>query len=517
WMPRVTGDHSHFGYWLDMADGKLDGLFVMGQNPAVGASNGRLERKALSKLKWLVVRDMVETETASFWYASPEIARGELSPDTIATEVFLFPAAGTAEKKGTFTNTQRLLQHREKAVDPPGDARSETWFMYHLGVRIKRKAENDLRPRNDGLKALTWNYPVEGKLAEPKVEEVLKEINGYTVADRKQLAHIKDLKNDGSTACGAWIYCGVYPKEDYNRALERNPKDLLGHGWGFSWPNDCRIIYNRASARPDGQPWSERKKLVWWDADKKEWTGLDNADYEKTTPPDAPANVQKGKGTQALGGARPFTLHPDGLGWLYVPSGLKDGPLPTHYEPLESLLENPLYDQQTNPAVNRKKRPDNPYAAPHDARFPYILTTYRLTEHHTAGGMSRHLSHLSELQPELFTEVSPEFAAQIGLRHGEWATIMTPRSIIEARVMVTPRMRPLRIDGRIVHQVGLPYHWGYGGTVKGDIVNDLLVISEEPNVRIMETKALICNVVPGRRPRGEDMLQRLNSYEGQHA
>lgn len=517
WLPRVSGDHSHFGYWLDMADGKLDGLFVMGQNPAVGASNGRLERKALSKLKWLVVRDMVETETASFWYASPEVERGELSPETIGTEIFLFPAAGTAEKEGTFTNTQRLLQYREKAVDPPGDARSETWFMYHLGARLKRKAQNDPRPRNEGLRALTWNYSTRGKLAEPSAEEVLKEINGYHVANRQQLTHIKDLQNDGSTACGAWIYCGVFPKEGYNRALERKPKDLLGHGWGFAWPNDCRIIYNRASARPDGQPWSERKKLVWWDPEKKEWTGLDHPDYEKTTPPDKPANVHKGHGTEALGGAQPFTLHPDGLGWLYVPSGLKDGPLPAHYEPLESLVENPLYGQQTNPAANRKKRPDNPYAAPHDARFPFVLTTYRLTEHHTAGGMSRHLSHLSELQPELFTEVSPELAAEIGLEHGDWATIMTPRSVIEARVMVTTRMRPLRIDGRTVHQVGLPYHWGYGGQVRGDVVNDLLVISEEPNVRIMETKALVCNVVPGRRPRKHEALERLNSYEGQHA
>ena len=517
WLPRVSGDHSHFGYWLDMADGKMEGLFVMGQNPAVGASNGRLERKALAKLKWLVVRDMVETETASFWYASPEVERGELSPEAIGTEVFLFPATGTAEKEGTFTNTQRLLQFREKAVDPPGDARSELWFMYHLGLRLKRKAEKDSRPRNDGLKSLTWGYSIGGKHADPSAEEVLKEINGYTVSDRKQLAHIKDLKKDGSTACGAWIYCGVFPKEGYNRAHERNPKDLLGHGWGFAWPNDCRIIYNRASARPDGQPWSERKKLVWWDPQKKEWTGLDNADYEKTTPPDAPSNVHEGHGTEALGGARPFTLHPDGLGWLYVPSGLKDGPLPTHYEPLESVVENPLYAQQTNPAANRKKRPDNPYAAPNDARFPFVLTTYRLTEHHTAGGMSRHLSHLSELQPELFTEVSPELAAQVGLTHGDWATIMTPRSMIEARVMVTPRLRPLRVDGRVVHQVGLPYHWGYRGQVKGDVVNDLLVISEEPNVRIMETKALVCNVVPGRRPPDDEVLRRLNSYGGQHA
>ena len=514
WLPRVTGDHSHFGYWLDMADGKLDGLFVMGQNPAVGASNGRLERKALAKLKWLVVRDMVETETAAFWYSSPEVERGELSPDTIGTEVFLFPAAGTAEKEGTFTNTQRLLQYREKAVDPPGDARSELWFMYHLGRRLKAKAERDPRPRNAGLRALTWTYSTEGRHAEPRAEDILREINGYHVSDRRQIHHIKDLKNDGSTACGAWIYCGVFPETDRNRANERDSKDLLGHGWGFAWPNDCRIIYNRASARPDGSPWSERKKLIWWDDSKKQWTGLDNPDYDKEMPPNVPADLQRGKGTDALGGAKPFTLHPDGVGWLYVASGLKDGPMPAHYEPLESLVENPFYEQQTNPAADRKKRPDNQYAAPNDARFPYVLTTYRLTEHHTAGGMSRYLPHLSELQPELFTEVSPELAAEAGLQHGGWATIRTARALIEARVMVTRRVRPLKIDGRTVHQVGIPYHWGYRGNVTGDIVNDLLAISEEPNVRIMETKALVCNVLPGRRTRGLEILQQPDSQIG---
>jgi len=508
WLPRVTGDHSHFGYWLDMADGKMEGLFVMGQNPAVGASNGRLERNALSKLKWLVVRDMVETETASFWYDSPETETGELFPDTIATEVFLFPAAGTAEKSGTFTNTQRLLQHRNKGPEPPGDARSDTWFMYHLGNRMKEKAKNDNRPRNQGLRALTWDYPTEGREAEPVVANILKEINGYSLPERKQLKHIQYLRKDGSTACGAWIYCGVFPDENYNRANERNPKDLLGHGWGLSWPNDCRIIYNRASARPDGKPWSERKKLVWWDEEKKEWGGLDNPDYTKQIPPDAPADVENGHGVEALGGARPFTLHPDGVGWLFVASGLKDGPLPTHYEPLESPVKNPLYDQQDNPAANKKARPDNPYAnSPGDPCYPFVLSTYRLTEHHTAGGMSRTLSHLAELQPELFTEVSPEFAAEIGLKHGDYATITTPRATIEARVMVTPRMRPLLIDGRLVHQVGLPYHWGYRGQVTGDVVNDLLVISEEPNVRIMETKALVCNIKPGRRPRGKKVLE----------
>jgi formate dehydrogenase major subunit len=228
WLPRITGDHSHFGYWLDMADGKLEGLFVMGQNPAVGASNGRLERKPSAKLKWLVVRDMVETETASFWYASPEVERGELSPETIATEVFLFPAAGTAEKAGTFTNTQRLLQHREKAVDPPGDARSDTWFMVHLGRRLKEMAQQDHDTRNDGLRALTWDYTTEGPAAEPQVEDILREINGWSLPDRKQLGRITDLKSDGSTACGAWIYCGVFPEENRPGKSPSVPEQIFG-------------------------------------------------------------------------------------------------------------------------------------------------------------------------------------------------------------------------------------------------------------------------------------------------
>jgi formate dehydrogenase major subunit len=358
---------------------------------------------------------------------------------------------------------------------------------------------------------LRWSYTTEGLQAEPHIDEVLREINGWCLPDHEQLGQITDLRNDGSTVCGAWIYCGVFPESNRNRALERNPKDLLGHGWGFSWPNDCRILYNRASARPDGKPWSERKKLVWWDDARNEWTGLDNPDYDKKTSPDTPDQIHTGRGVEALGGAKPFILHPDGVGWLYVASGLKDGPLPTHYEPLESLVENPLYDQQTNPAADRKKRPDNAYAATRDTRFPYLLTTYRLTEHHTAGGMTRHLSHLSELQPQLFTEVSPDLAATVGLEHGKWATIVTPRALVEARVLVTPRMRPMHIDGRMVHQVGLPYHWGYRGTVTGDVVNDLLVISEEPNVRIMETKALICNIIPGRRMRGRQSLTEFAS------
>jgi formate dehydrogenase major subunit len=501
WLPRVTGDHSHLGYWLDMADGKLEGLFVIGQNPAVGAPNSRLERKALAKLKWLVVRDLVEIETASFWYDSPEVERGELVTGEIGTEVFLMPAAGHAEKEGTFTNTQRLLQWREKAVEPPGDARSEAWFIVHLGRRLKEKAARDRRAMNEGLNALWWDYETEGPHAEPKMEEILKEINGWTIADHKLVGGFKELKDDGSTACGCWIYSGVFPEEGKNRARIREPEGPYGHGWGFAWPADRRILYNRASARPDGAPWSERKKLIWWDGEKGKWVGRDVPDFSEEKAPsyEPPEGAE---GDDALAGDQPFIMHDDGVGWLWVPTGLKDGPLPTHYEPLESPVSNALYPERpTNPPAMKKERPDNAWADAGDPDYPFVLTTYRITEHHTAGGMSRPLAHLSELQPELFCELSHELAREKDVDHGGWVTIRTPRGEIEARALVTGRLMPLTIRGRTVHQVGLPYHWGSQGKVRGDVVNDLVAISQEPNVRIMETKALVCNLEPGRRRR----------------
>ena len=499
WLPRITGDHSHLGYWLDMADGKMTGLFVMGQNPAVGAPNSRLERKAMARLKWMVVRDMVETETASFWRQSPEITRGELRSEDIATEVFMMPAAGHVEKAGTYTNTQRLLQFHEQAIEPPGDARSESWFVYHLGRRLKAKASADPSSKNAALNALTWNYPTHGRIAEPQVLAVVKEINGYTVAEGKLVSGFADLKADGSTACGCWIYSGVYPQEGMNRANQREPRGEYGHGWGFAWPADRRILYNRASARPDGRPWSERKKLVWWDEAGKQWTGKDNVDFTRDKAPGYKPSANA-KGDDAIAGDQPFIMHPDGVGWIWVASGLKDGPLPTHYEPLESPFMNALYPWQAiNPAAEKKERPDNPYARAHgDPRYPHVLTTYRLTEHHTAGGMSRQLPHLAELQPELFCEVSPQLGRNAGLTHGEWATIVTPRGAVEARVMMTSRMQDLTVLGQTVHHIGLPYHFGYQGLVRGDVVNDLLAISEEPNVRIMESKALVCDIRPGR-------------------
>lgn len=493
WLPRISGDHSHQGYWLDMADGHMDGLFVMGQNPAVGAPNAALERRALAKLKWLVVRDMVDIETATFWKDSPEVASGALKPEDIATEVFFFPAAGHAEKDGCFTNTQRLLQWHEKAVDPPDDCRSDGWFIYHLGRRLKAKAAADAQPWNDGLRALTWEYPVEGPHDEPHVETVLAEINGWRTADRTPVSGFADLAADGSTACGCWIYSGVFPGPGENRARGRDARGPYGQGWGWAWPADRRILYNRASARPDGRPWSDTKKLVWWDEATGEWTGLDTPDFARkkppsyTPPPDA-------TGDAGVPGDAPFIMHADGLGWLWVPTGLKDGPLPAHYEPFESPLANAVYPRQTNPAADRRERPDNPWAESPDPNFPLVLTTYRLTEHHTGGGMSRTLSHLAELQPALFCEISPELARESGIANGDRVRIVTARARIDARALVTSRIRPITAGGRTIHQVALPFHFGHLGLVTGDVANDLIAMSEEPNVRIMESKALLCRL-----------------------
>jgi formate dehydrogenase major subunit len=262
------------------------------------------------------------------------------------------------------------------------------------------------------------------------------------------------------------------------------------------------MLYNRASADPDGKPWSERKRYVWWDEDLGEWAGEDVPDFLVDRPPSYRPG-DGATGTDTISGVDPFIMQGDGKGWLYAPNGLLDGPLPTHYEPHESVVSNALYAQQANPARVQWRRRDNPYHRPHDdPDYPYVITTYRLTEHHTAGAMSRWLAWLSELQPEMFCEVSPELASATGLANGGWATVTTARGEIETRVLVTRRLAPLRVGGREIHQIGLPYHWGSRGLVTGDAANELISFVADPNVSIQESKALTGDIRPGRRRRG---------------
>ncbi len=493
YLPTLTGDHSHMNTVAAMADGKLKGYFIMGENPPVGSMNSGLQRKGLSKLEWLVVRDFELIESAEFWRDDAK---------NIATEVFFFPAAAHTEKDGAFTNTQRLLQWHHKAVDPPGDSRSELDFIYHLGIRLKQLYAHEFdQKRNWPIRDLTWNYPTKGPLNEVDAEAVLKEINGYTIADGKPVEGFTSLKDDGSTACGCWIYSGCF-RGGINMTARRTPhweQNWVAPEWAWAWPHNRHLMYNRASADPEGRPWSERKKLVWWDEQKKRWEGYDTPDFIVERPPSyRPGPEARGKDT--ISGDHPFVMQSDGKGWIFVPTGLEDGPLPTHYEPEESVMKNPIYGQQCNPARMEWWRPDNPYhRAYDDPRFPYVLTTYRLTEHHTAGGMSRWLGWLSELQPEMFCEVSPELAAERGLTNGGWATIRTARAEIEARVLVTHRMKPLRLNGRVVHQIGLPYHWGANGLVRGDSTNELIMFVADPNVSIQESKAFTGIIEAGRK------------------
>jgi formate dehydrogenase major subunit len=503
-IPKLTGNHSHFTTMLRALDGGLEGLLVMGQNPAVGSPHAGLQRRALAKLKWLVVRDMAEIETATFWRDSPEVQSGELRPEAIQTEVFLMPASSHVEKEGTFTNTQRLIQFRDKALNSPGDARSELWFMHHLAKRVRAHYAGSERERDWPIVNLKWDYPEIGDEQEPDVEAVIKEINGYDVATGRPLSSFTELRSDGSTACGCWIYSGIYA-DGVNQARRRQPGDISAPGgsvspeWGFAWPANRRILYNRASADPQGKPWSERKRYVWWDEEHGRWTGYDVPDFPADKDPQYRPESDA-RAMDAIGGADPFMMMADGRAWLYTPSGLLDGPLPTFYEPLESPVPNLLYPKQNaNPAVIRWQRPENPYHDLGDPRYPLVATTFRLTEHHTAGGMSRTVPWLVELQPEMFAEIDPQLAADRGIEDGGWMTIFTERAEIEARAKVTHRIRPLKVDGRVIHQVGLPWHWGYSGISQGDTVNELGVLAADPNTSIQDDKAFTCNVRAGRR------------------
>jgi formate dehydrogenase major subunit len=509
-LPKSVGDHSHMPMFKAMHDGVLKGFMVLGQNPAVGGQNAVYQRAGLAKLDWMVVKDLFLTETAEFWRA-PDVS----DPTKIGTEVFYFPAASVPEMDGSFTNTQRLVQWHEKAVEPEGDCRSDIWFTHQLVKRLQRlygagprsevrRQSPTTAPRtaetSDPFTVLTWDFEESGPTpedSEAKAESILREINGYAIADRVPVKSFADLKDDGSTLAGAWIYTGIHPEHGVNRAASRVADDWVSLGWGFAWPANRHILYNRASADPAGRPWSERKKYVWWDDGQQKWTGFDVPDFPASKPPTARGVWSRG-GVDAHDGDAPFIMKPDGKAWLYAPTGLVDGPLPVHYEPWESPVRNPLYRQDRNPVAKTFNVVGNRYIEPGDPNFPVIISTYRLTEHHLSGAMSRWVPWLAALQPELFIELSPELAAERGIDNTDWVTVSTPRGAIECRALITRRLRPFQVLGRTIHQAGMPFHWGYRGIVTGDVVNELTALVADPNVTIHESKAFLCQVERGR-------------------
>ena len=512
WLPkRASADaYSHQHMFADMYEGKIKGFLADGQNPAVGGPNARLARAAMQKLDWMVVVDIFLTETAEVWKAP-----GTNSKD-VKAEVFFIPAAPAAEKDGSLTNTMRLIQWHQKAVDPPGMVQTDAQFFCTLAHRLQKLYVGSKKERDRGFLAANFKYG--DKPDHPDMVQVLKEVNGFATEDitdkdgklvyRKgqALATFAHMTDDGKTAGGCWIYTGVLTETPdgklTNKADARQPadeKDYLGHGWGFAWPANRRIIYNRAAADLRGRPWSEKKKLIWWDPkapgakpeDKTgKWVGLDVPDFNPFLAPDA------------KNGDKPFIMRSDLVGAFFGP--LTDGPFPEHYEPIESPVKNLLSSTQNNPVAKIWKVPDqkNELAPVGSPEYPYVITTYRLTEHHLSGVMSRYLPMLAELHHSHFAEISQELAKELGIQNGEKVTVSSPRGKVHVTAMVTNRFKPFVIDGKTIHQVGVPWHWGYNGVPqlpgsKGDITNDLSATVGDPNVYIQETKAFVCNVQKG--------------------
>ncbi|MCL5122975.1 MAG: formate dehydrogenase-N subunit alpha, partial [Deltaproteobacteria bacterium] len=489
WLPKL--DVGQNCSWLNlfntMYDGKIKGFFAWGQNPACSGANANKVRQALAKLDWMVNLNIFDNETGSFWKGPG------MDPGKIKTEVFMLPVAVSVEKEGSITNSGRWAQWRHKAVDPPGMAKPDGDVMVELFDKIRelyRKGGKFPEP----ILNLKWDY-VDDK-GHFDAHKAAREINGYFVKDTK----IKDptgkelnfkkgslvpafglLQADGSTSSGDWIYCQSYNAQGNNMA-RRKKDDPTGLGlypdWAWAWPVNRRIIYNRASVDPQGHPWNPEKPVLNWVGGK--WVG---------DVPDGPWPPM----AQA-GGKYPFIMKPDGLAAIFGP-GLADGPFPEHYEPLECPVpKNVLSSQFTNPTITIFSGAMDKHLTC-DPRFPFVGTTYRVTEHWQTGIMTRWQPWLIEAEPQMFVEMSQELAKLRGIKNGEKVKVSSVRGEVGAVAIVTTRFRPFKIGDMTVHQVGMP--WCFGWLVPkdgGESANLLTPNVGDPNTMIPESKAFMVNV-----------------------
>ncbi len=479
YLAKKSGNYSFINLMDRLQVGGFEGLFCMGTNPIVGGPDANAIAKGLDKLKWMVAADLWETETSIFW------KRPGVDPKTIDTEVFLLPAASSVEKMGSISNSGRWAQWRYKAVNPPGHAESDAFIVDQMFKRIKALYEKDgVFP--EPIVNLSWDY---GNGHEPDIDMVAKECNGTFLRDveikgklykkGEQVPSFAFLQDDGSTKSGNWLYCGSYT-EAGNMMQRRGLEDPTGmemyHNWAWCWPVNRRILYNRASVDLNGKPLNPKKAVIAWNALTKKWEG---------DVPDGGWAPMSEDGTK-----NPFIMIPEGYGRLFA-AGLADGPLPEHYEPIESPVSNMMTRQQTNPAVSVSCIVSNV------DKFPYVGTTYRVSEHWQAGAMTRNLPWLVELVPDMFVEISEQLAEWKGLKNGDMVTVSTERGSIEAKALVTSRIKPLRVSGRMIEQVGLPWHFGFAGMAKGGSANVLTMAVGCANTTIPEYKAFLCNIVKG--------------------
>jgi len=480
YLPKIeTGkNYSHISLFEAMYSGTIKGLMVWGQNPAVGGPNANLERLAMEQLDWMVVTDMWQTETANFW-KRPGVNRAD-----IKTEVFLLPALNSFEKEGSVTNSGRLSQWRYKCADGPGAAQDDLWMLDWLARKLRELYLNEGGPNAEAITKLNWNYGTE----HPDVHAVAKEINGYDLTTGKLMDSFGGLKNDGTTSSGNWLYCNSYVEPDKepdapvpgNRASRRDltpgPFDIgLYPNFAWCWPLNRRIIYNRASVDLNGIPWDKDHPVIWWQDDK--WVG----DVPDGGWPPMAIDPEKTK--------YPFIMKAEGHARLFGP-GMAEGPLPEHYEPWEAPVKNVLSKQQNNPAF-KIWRPDE-QGTPD--KYPIVCSTYRVCEHWQGGQMTRNMPWVIEAMPEPFVEMSEELATEKGIANGEKVIVESTRGQVYMVAVVTKRFKPFQMNGKKVHQVGIPWHWGYTGLSTGDSANALTPHVGDANTMIPEYKAFLVNV-----------------------
>lgn len=495
WLPkRGKKDYTVLGMMESALRKELKLLYVMGQNPMVTNPNLNVTYEALGNLDMLVVQDLWETETASFWH------RPGVDPKSIRTEVVLLPAAYFMEKDGTITGSGRLVQWRYKAIEPPGQAKSDLEILDALYRRLRDLYKDSTDPKDEPLRYAVWNYP-----SKNTAEAVLREIGGVDLTTGKPVNGIADLQAGGTTASGSWIYAGIF-KGGKNLTKRRDNKtDPSGLGmypnFAWTWPGNMKILYNRASCDEHGVPFDQDRAVVWWDAEQQKWTGWDTPDVPVAT--DGPATPN---------GQRAFRMNGEGVGRLFAAaykdpdpknpelprdsSGLpKDGPLPEFYEPVESPTANSLHPAvQNNPILKYPRVPGRqPVGTVQD--FPYVLMTSSMAEHWCAGSTTRNVPWLNELVPEPVVELPEKLARQLGISDGDWTRVWSARGEVTVKAVVTKRMQPSIINGKEVFTVWMPYNWGFKGLSTGPSTNLLTIDAVDPGAGTQETKACLVNLV----------------------
>jgi formate dehydrogenase major subunit len=495
YLPKVDRDYSWTYLWDDMYKGNLKGMLAFGMNGVAIGPDSNKNIDALKKAEWLVVGEIYPDETSEFWKSPRVIAQGDMKQ--IQTTVYRLPCAGFAEKDGSFTNSARWLLWKNAAVPLPGDCRLDHGIIAQIFLKIRDLYKKDGGKFPDPILNLTWNY---SDRLNPPLAEVLKELNGKALSDLEdpvtkqqikagqQLPGFAWLKDDGTTACGNWIYSGSFT-EAGNQTARRDPSDPSGMGvhpgWGWSWPANRRVLYNRASCDVDGKPWDPSRRQVWWNEGTQKWVGNDVPDFKTDSKP-----------KDHMG---PFIMNPEGVGRIFAPlAAFADGPFPEHYEPIESPIENPLHAEQSkNPVVTRFEDSDDKFGTPQDG-FNVVCTTFRLTEHYHYWTKNNPMN--VQLVPEPFIEMAAEMADEMGIRGGEKVKVSSARGEYIAKALVTRRIKSMMIDGKKTYQIGIPFHWGYRGIAEDEgktqrnLVNALTHTATDPNAHTPEFKGFLVKV-----------------------